>query len=109
MTTSYLAGDRMDYMRFCLIADVVDNEPARLQVALDNIDRWLGNGHWAKKRLGQWREVIAAAMLTRGGMEHLQRLLRDDGEDARFLKGFAPFPGLLTKEERATIPWTPRH
>jgi hypothetical protein len=73
---------------------------ALLRIPLDNIDRWLANGHTAPHRLEQWRQIVARARGAPEGLTGLLQLLRDHGETAERLKDFAPFAGLLTREER---------
>jgi hypothetical protein len=109
MTDSDSEGDVLAWKRFCLIADKIEADPSLLRIPLDNIDRWLGNGHWAKRELTQWREWIVHAQSSPEGMTRLLDLLRDDSEEARDWKGFSPFPGVLTKEERRLTQWTSRH
>jgi hypothetical protein len=38
-----------------LVANKIERDPALLRVPLENIDRWLANGHTAPHRLEQWR------------------------------------------------------
>ena len=88
-----------------LVADKLEQaEPAArtalLRIPLDNIDRWLANGHTAPHRLEQWRQILLCAQGSDDGFEELLRLLRDPGELAQRLKDFAPFAGVLTREER---------
>ena len=88
-----------------LVADKLEQaEPAArtalLRIPLDNIDRWLANGHTAPHRLEQWRQILLCAQGSDEGFEELLRLLRDLGEAAIHLKSFDPFPGLLTTLER---------
>ncbi len=88
-----------------LVADKLEqSDPAAratlLCIPLDNIDRWLANGHTAPHRLEQWRQILQRAQTTPDGFEELLRLLRDSGEPARRLRDFAPFAGVLTGQER---------
>ena len=41
-------------------ADPASRE-ALLRIPLENIDRWLANGHTAPHRLEQWRQIILRA------------------------------------------------
>jgi hypothetical protein len=93
-------GDQLAFRQFCRIADKIGADPALLEIPLANIGRWLANGHWAKRELGQWRSWIEDAQRSPEGLRFLLDLLRDDREEARDWKGFSPFPGILTKEER---------
>lgn len=88
-----------------LVADKLERADAAaraalLRIPLDNIDRWLANGHTAPHRLEQWRQIILRALETPEGFEALLAVLRDPGENAQRLRDFAPFAGVLTREER---------
>lgn len=109
MTETDSEGDRIAHQRFCLIADKIEADPSLLRIPLENIARWLGNGHWAKRELGMWRAWIGAAQASPEGLGRLLALLRDDSEEAREWKGWSPFPGVLTKEELRPLTWTSRH
>jgi hypothetical protein len=73
---------------------------ALLRIPLENIDRWLANGHTAPHRLEQWRQILLRAQESSEGFQELLRLLRDANEAAVHLKSFDPFPGVLTTLER---------
>jgi hypothetical protein len=73
---------------------------ALLYIPLDNIDRWLANGHTAPHRLEQWRQILLRAQASPEGFQDLLALLRDTAEHAQRLKDFAPFAGVLTWKER---------
>jgi hypothetical protein len=91
---------RKDYAYFCLIADKIEADPSLLAKPLSNMERWLANGIWAGNMLDLWRKKIEDAQISKRGLDHLLAVLRDDGEDMRYFKGFSPFTGLLSKEER---------
>ena len=80
-------------------ADATDRQ-ALLRIPLENIDRWLANGHTAPHRLEQWRLILLRAQQSPEGFQDLARLLRDTSDVAQRLKDFAPFAGMLTREER---------
>lgn len=71
-----------------------------LRIPLENIERWLANGHTAPHRLEQWREIIVRAQKSGDGFEVLLAVLRDRSEAATHLKSFDPFPGVLSTAER---------
>jgi hypothetical protein len=52
--------------------------------------------------------MIERAQASGEGFTELLAFLRDDGEEARYLKSCSPFPGVLTKEERRkfSCAWT---
>lgn len=91
------------------IADKVLRNPECLGIALDNIDRWLAQGHSAPHRLEQWRGILLDATGSEEGMTRLQLLLREPSELSRHLLSFAPFPGVLTPEERRPHVCTYKH
>lgn len=109
MTATHIEGDRMEHERFCLIADKIEADPSLLCIPLENITRWIERGTHSKNMLDIWITKIKAAQSSKAGMAALLTTLRDDSEDIRFLKGFSPFPGVLTKKERRALPWTSRH
>lgn len=102
-------GDLLAFRQFCRIADKIEADPALLEIPLANIGRWLGNGHWAKCELGQWRRWIEDARHSPEGLLFLLAFLRDDSEESRDWKGFDPFPGILTEQELAPLSWISRH
>lgn len=88
-----------------LVADKLERaEPAGrealLRIPLENIERWLANGHTAPHRLEQWREILERARQSPEGFTALVSWLREPGEVARRLRDFAPFAGVLTRTER---------
>lgn len=83
-----------------LVADKLEREPALLRIPLDNIDRWIANGHSAPHRLEQWRAIILRAQQSSEGFQELLALLRDRSEATERLRDFAPFAGVLTAAER---------
>jgi hypothetical protein len=90
-----------------LIADKLERSDGEmraslLRIPLDNIDRWLANGHTAPHRLEQWRQIILRAQGSERGFQELLALLRDQDEAATHLRSFDPFPGVLTTLERRT-------
>ena len=88
-----------------LVADKLERadteaRQALLRIPLENIDRWLANGHTAPHRLEPWRQIVLCAQAAPEGFQELLRLLRDRSEQAQRLKDFAPFAGVLTRDER---------
>ncbi len=91
------------YQRFLAIAAKIERDPALLEIPLANMDRWIANGIDGQHRLEQWRQLILAAQSTASGMEILLAVLHDDGEEARHLKSYSPFAGVLTSKERQAL------
>jgi len=86
-----------------LVAAKLEVEPSLLRIPLENIDRWIANGHTAPHRLEQWRAIILRAQQSPEGFRELLSLLRDRSETAERLKDFAPFAGVLSAAERREI------
>lgn len=91
-----------------LLADKLDQaspetKQALLRIPLENIDRWIANGHTAPHRLEQWRQIILRAQQSAEGFRELLALLRDRGPATERLREFAPFAGVLTAAERAVV------
>ena len=103
------AGDIQEYQMFCLIADKIEANPALLQIPIANVDRWIAKGHRAAVKLNEWREACVRAQTSNEGLHELLTLLRDDSEETRWFKGFAPTVGILTPEDRRRFPWISRH
>lgn len=85
---------------FPLIAEVVERDPTVLDRAMETLERWEAAGMAPASRLAQWRGLLGEARRSPAGMTALLDLLRDDSPDARRLKDFAPFAGILTREQR---------
>ncbi len=102
-------GDEVSADVFRLIANKIEADPALLNIPLANIERWLGQGHAAAKRLAQWRELLLEAQGSADGMRKLLELLRDQSWEAVFFKEFAPTPGILTREEVARFACSSAH
>lgn len=102
-------GDKLEHAYFCYLADKFERDPALLDIPLENIKRWTQRGHWAARRLDEWKELIVQAKGSAGGLRHLSDVLRADDEETRFFKGFAPFPGVLSEEESELFLCSSRH
>ena len=85
------------------MADKLERDPALLRIPLENIDRWIANGHTAPHRLEQWREIILRAQESPEGFAKLLTLLREQNPATERLREFAPFAGVLTALERRTV------
>jgi len=86
-----------------LIAERVEREPALLDEALSTVDRWMEAGTAPVSRLTAWRRILMEAKRGGEGLATLLRLLRDDSEESRRMKDFAPFAGLVQREERRKV------
>jgi hypothetical protein len=87
---------------FPIIAEAIERDPTILDEAMETLERWKAAGMAPASRLARWRLLLDEARCSAAGMTALLDLLRDDGPDARRLKDFAPFAGVLTREQRRT-------
>lgn len=85
------------------IADKIEAQPDLLAIPLANIERWLAQNHSAPHRLEQWRRIILEAQENAQGLQRLLAILRDPGEEAKHLRSFDPFPGVLDQVERKQL------
>lgn len=86
-----------------LIAAKIEADPSLLEKPLENIRRWCANGISQQDMLALWRDKIEAATRSDEAFTQLLKLLRDDGEEARYLRGFSPFAGMLSAKERRQL------
>lgn len=87
--------------RWLFTANKIARDPSLLHIPLANIERWIAAGELGNTApLLDWRLRIKAAQASPEGLDPLLKLMRDDSEDAWYLKTCSPFPGVLTKEER---------
>jgi hypothetical protein len=86
-----------------LVADKIERDPSLLRIPLENIDRWLANGHTAPHRLEQWRQIILRAQESPAEFQQLLTLFRENNPATKRLREFAPFAGVLTARERRIV------
>ena len=86
-----------------LIADKVEHNPSVVNTALTTLKKWEALGEAPLARLAEWRRILRDAQQGKAGLQRLLAVLRDDSEDNRRLLDFAPFAGVLTREERRKV------
>jgi len=64
------------------------------------LEHWAAQGIGPSARLAQWRTVLTKAKAGPEGLRALTQILLDEGEEARRFRDFAPFAGILSREER---------
>lgn len=102
-------GDKLEHAYFCYLADKFEREPALLSKSLATVQRWMSLDSHGGKHLIWWQRLITDALNAPSGLAALCRVLRADDEETRFLKGFAPFPGILSREEGERFVCASRH
>jgi hypothetical protein len=88
---------------FPLIADKVEHDPSVVNDALSTLAIWAEKGEAPPARLATWRRILCDAKQGEEGLNRLLAVLRDDSEHNRRLLDFAPFAGVLTREERRKV------
>ena len=83
-----------------LIAGRIRADASAIDEAIGNLDRWDARGVGPVGRRQAWRRLLLSAKASARGRDALLDLLLDTGEEARRLKDFAPFAGMLPREER---------
>lgn len=83
-----------------LVADRLRRDASALDEAISVLDRWDSRGVGPAQRRNEWRGLLLSAKASSQGRDALLALLLDTGEEARRLKDFAPFAGVLSREER---------
>jgi len=81
-----------------LIARKIERDPALLDIARRNIQRW--RGRWKREApdwLNEWQELLKRPW------RQVAALITDPGEHASRLRQSSPFAGVLTNEERWRI------
>lgn len=86
-----------------LIARRLADDKSILDKALGVLDGWDAGGVGPVSRRRQWRALLISAKTGAEGLRALTELLLDPSEDARRARDFAPFAGVLSREERRTV------
>ena len=74
-------------------------QPSLLQIAKDNLDRWMADMEpEVPLVLREWDSIV-----TQWPLEKILDILTSYDEEARRLRQSNPFPGVLTQEERLAI------
>jgi len=88
---------------YSLVADKIVRDPGVVRTALTTLAKWEALGEASPARLAAWRRLLCAARRGRAGRRRLLAVLRDDSLRNRRRLDFAPFAGVLTREERRKI------
>lgn len=102
-------GDKLEHAYFCYLADKFEREPELLEIPLQTISRWRKRGTWGEEHLSRWETLIQAARGSQTDLKKLAGVLRADDEETLFFKGFDPFPGVLSMQEKKQFVCASRH
>ncbi|NQT92201.1 MAG: hypothetical protein HQ559_05520 [Lentisphaerae bacterium] len=83
-----------------IVVERLKRDETVLDEAISVLDAWDSRGVGPERRRREWRSLLLSAKASPRGREALLTLLLDPGEKARRLKDFAPFAGILSREER---------
>ena len=82
----------------CRIAQKIERDPALLDTARDNLDRWIRkSGRTAPPYLLEWKEILSQPW------PRVAKLITAMNEESTRLRSSSPFAGILTDEEREQI------
>jgi hypothetical protein len=79
------------------IADKLRNDPALLEIARENLDRWSATNSRSQPYWDAWREILNRPL------EELLALLVEESERMTALRQATPFAGVLEPAERWEI------
>lgn len=77
------------------------NEAEVLQIARDNLERWMKSESFAgneRNALLEWREI-----LENSTSEEIRKIITQDTDESQRLRSSSPFAGVLSEEEREKI------
>jgi hypothetical protein len=79
------------------VAEKLRNNPALLQIAIENLDRWYDHAAHSRPYLDEWRRIL------RLPLEEVLTLIGQEGERMTALRQNSPFAGVLEPAERWAI------
>ena len=82
----------------CKIVQKIERDPALINMARDNLDRWIKNsGSPVPGYLLEWKEILSRPW------PQVAKLMTAMNEESTRLRSSSPFAGVLTTEEREQI------
>ena len=85
------------------IAGKIEKNPEIIKTALSTLKKWETLGNIPENRLKEWRSILKKAQAGRKGFKELMMILGSRSGKNRRLLDFAPFAGVLTREERRKV------
>lgn len=96
--SDHLVNDQRGLAFDRLVAAKLRDDPALVEVARRNLERWLGTASpGARRTLEEWR------VLLEGPLPELLVLLESADERATRLRQASPFCGMISREERLRV------
>ena len=93
--------DERNYEMDQVIADILRQDPSKLDLAVQWMDKFLADPNYSihsKDALGEWRDLI-----RRRGVEGVLEVLCDRGEEATRMRQSSPFAVLMPQDKRKEI------
>jgi len=93
--------DERSYEMHQVIADLLRQDPARLDFALAWIEKMLSDPEYSthsKDALAEWRDIIRSR-----GLDGVLAVLAEHGEEATRLRHASPFAPLMPQDKRMEI------
>jgi hypothetical protein len=93
--------DERNYEMDQVIVDILRTDPAKLDVVVEWIDKFLANPDYSihsKDALGEWRDLIG-----RRGIDGVLEMLSNQGEEATRMRQSSPFGVLMPRDKREEI------
>ena len=88
---------------FPAIAEKIQKDPSVLKMAKATLRKWRRLGEAPEARLDEWRRILEYAGKSPKGRKALIVMLKTRNKDNCRLLDFAPFAGILTREERRKV------
>lgn len=87
--------DALALARHCEIARMLDDEPAILEKARANAERWLASGNYEEGEAASVREWLPLLEIDR--LDELRVILTSSTENATRMRQSSPFTGIIPK------------
>jgi hypothetical protein len=100
MSVALRGHQRIDQRSLALhraIAEKLRADPALMQIAHDNLDRWSAKGGRSQPYWDAWRAILNRPLTE------ILALLEEEGERMTAMRQATPFAGVLTPAERWAI------
>lgn len=92
-TNKHESGRRPDY--HTLVAQALRENPDLLKEGSRTLTAWEGHGYIPLTKATLWREILSDAQTSTAGFQRLLEILESPQEEARAVRDFSPFAGIL--------------
>jgi hypothetical protein len=88
---------------FPLISEHISKNPELIIKAKETLALWENRKLAPEHHIRRWKMILERASQSEAGRQELINLLQDEQPSSLQLKSFAPFAGLLPREERRKV------